>query len=175
MIWPFRKQGMGLGAPAAPRVYEANQVEKYIRGALSLADALGKDHELLRDEATDQDYKHIQSAQVAAGEISHSFGHGHDQHLLIVNQCSYPDMMRQLIHVHIPGKLQQKVLEEMRAELGFIGDEGIFEQTLYVHWKKPGEELPVFADIWIDNYTAMQPALTRMMIEVTRPRAPANE
>lgn len=170
MIWPFKKPGLGMSAPAAPRVYEANQVEKHVRGALALAEALGKDHELLRDEAADQDYKHIQSAQVAAGEISHSFGHGHEHHLLIVNQCSYPDMMRQLIHVHVPGKMQQKLLAEMREQLGFIGDEGIFEQTLYVHWKRPGTNLPLFVDIWIDNYATVQPALTRMMIEVRRVR-----
>lgn len=172
-MWPFKSLGnLGKLSPAqsrpAPRrgSYDLGQVENHLRDAVALAEAIGKDPEIIRDETRDLGYNHLHSAEVAAGEISHGFQHQLEDHRLIINQCTYPDMVRHMIHVHIPGKMPPQALSRVRGELGFAGSEGLFEATYYAHWKRPGREAPLFTDIWIDNFEGRGTPLTRMMIEV---------
>jgi hypothetical protein len=155
---------------AAPRrgSYEPNEVGSYIRDALAYGQTLAANPDALMPEALDIGFKHLQSAEIAAGETSHGFQQRYEDHRLIVNACVYPDAVRHMIHVHIPGKLPLEELGRIRRETGFTGSEGIWEGTGYAHWKKKGDNYPIFADVWIDNYEGRPPALTRMMIEVVK-------
>ena len=167
----FNRQG-GTAAMArnAPRrgSYEPNEVGSYIRDALTYGQALANDPEALMPEAIDLGFKHLQSAEIAAGETSHGFQQRYEDHRLIVNVCVYPDAIRHMIHMHIPGKLPLDELARIRRETGYSGSEGVWEGTGYAHWKKKGDNYPVFADVWIDGYEGRPPALTRLMIEVVK-------
>ncbi|MCC2097018.1 MAG: hypothetical protein KDJ29_09000 [Hyphomicrobiales bacterium] len=156
--------------PAAPRrgTYEPNEVGSYIRDALTYAKTLSEDASALQSEAIDLGFKHLQTAEIAAGETSHGFQQRYEDHRLIVNACNYPDALRHMIHVHIPGKLSLDEIGRIRRETGYTGSEGVWEATAYAHWKKKGDGQPQFVDIWIDNFEGRGPALTRMMIEVVQ-------
>jgi hypothetical protein len=158
--------------PAAPQrgIYEPNEVGSYIRDALTYAKTLAENPDALQSEAIDLGFKHLQSAEIAAGETSHGFQQRYEDHRLIVNACEYPDAIRHMIHVHIPGKLELDEIGRIRRETGYTGSEGIWEATAYAHWKKKGAGQPQFVDIWIDNFEGRGPALTRMMIETVKYR-----
>lgn len=159
--------GSKNAAPAGPRrgIYEPNEVGSYIRDALTYGQTLADDPKALMSEAIDLGFKHLQSSEIAAGETSHGFQQRYEDHRLIVNACEYPDAIRHMVHVHIPGKLPLEEVGRIRRETGYTGAEGIWEGTGYAHWKKKGGDHPLFVDIWIDAYEGRPPALTRMMIE----------
>lgn len=150
-------------------IYQIGQVEGYMRDAIALAVNIGKDSEVLLSEARDLGYDHIHSAVITAGEVSHGFQQRMEEHRLIINQCKYPDAIRHMVHVHIPGKMPSQAVSRVRGEMGYIGSEGVFEGTFYAHWKKPGLENPLYTDIWIDNFEGKGQPLMRMMIEVYSP------
>lgn len=167
----FGRKQDPLGPVAKPPlrrgIYEAAEVESYMRDALALASSLAQDPSAIDSEARDLGYTHIHSVEVAAGETSHGFQQRLEDHRLIVNSVVYADAIRLTLHVHIPGKMPLEQIGRVRREAGFSGSEGVWEGTAYAHWKKKGLAAPLFVDVWIDNFeAARQPALTRLMIEI---------
>jgi len=161
----------GAERPQPPRgLYDPREVEINLREAIALAAVIANDSEAIMSETRDLGYNHLHSVEVAAGEISHGFQSRLEDHRLIINQCNYPDAVRHMVHVHIPGSMAPETMAQVRKDQAFIGSEGVYEGTFYAHWKKRGRGQPQFVDIWVDFFEGGGQPLTRMMMEVVQER-----
>lgn len=150
--------------------YSPAETERHVRGALALAEVIVDDPGKVVSACQAEGYAHIRATDVTRAYRTHSFKLSHDEHYLIVNQHRYPDAIRFQIHVHVPGRLERNSLVQLRERFGLDGDEGLWRDTLYVHWKRPGAGDVFFVDITVDSYSGSSPAVTRVMIETARLR-----